>query len=83
MELSNMPHPDLVIITIFLASLRFSLTCPNVTLLRKHALAIISFLDKQNLVTLVRERTIPTKRPPLVGKVSSNFLRIEGATWSV
>jgi hypothetical protein len=31
----------------------------------------------------VRERTIPTERPPLVGEVIANFLRIEGATWSV
>jgi hypothetical protein len=26
----------------------------------------------------VRERTIPTERPPLVGEVIANFLRIEG-----
>jgi hypothetical protein len=30
----------------------------------------------------VRERTIPTERPPLVGEVIANFLQIEGATWS-
>jgi hypothetical protein len=30
----------------------------------------------------VRVRTIPTERPPLVGEVIANFLRIEGATWS-
>jgi hypothetical protein len=30
----------------------------------------------------VRERTIPTELPPVVGEVSANFLRIEGATWS-
>jgi hypothetical protein len=30
----------------------------------------------------VRERTIPTERPPLVGEVIANLLRIEGATWS-
>jgi hypothetical protein len=30
----------------------------------------------------VHERTIPTERPPLVGEVIANFLRIEGATWS-
>jgi hypothetical protein len=35
-----------------------------------------------NFVVWVVERTIPTERPPLVGEVSSNFLRIEGATWS-
>jgi hypothetical protein len=26
----------------------------------------------------VRDRTIPTERPPLVGEVIANFLRIEG-----
>jgi hypothetical protein len=36
----------------------------------------------KNSVTLVRERTTPTKRPPLVGKVSANFLRIKGVAWS-
>jgi hypothetical protein len=25
---------------------------------------------------------IPTERPPLVGEVSANFLRIEGVAWS-
>jgi hypothetical protein len=30
-----------------------------------------------NSVALVRERTIPTERPPLVGEVIANF-RIEG-----
>ena len=29
-------------------------------------------------VASVRERTIPTERPPPVGEVSANFLRIEG-----
>ena len=33
---------------------------------------------KLNPVALVRERTIPTERPPPVGEVSANFLRIEG-----
>jgi hypothetical protein len=31
-------------------------------------------------MVLVRERTIPTERPPLVGEVIANVLRIEGAT---
>jgi hypothetical protein len=30
----------------------------------------------------VREWTIPTERPLLVGEVIANFLRIEGARWS-
>jgi hypothetical protein len=34
-------------------------------------------------VALVRERTIPTERPPLVGEVSANFLRIDSVAWSV
>jgi hypothetical protein len=29
--------------------------------------------NKTNSVALVRKRTIPTKRPPLVGEVSANF----------
>jgi hypothetical protein len=33
---------------------------------------------KKNSVALVRERTIPTEWLPPVGKVSANFLRIEG-----
>jgi hypothetical protein len=32
---------------------------------------------------LVRTRTIPTERPPLVGEVSANFLQIDGVAWSV
>jgi hypothetical protein len=39
-------------------------------------------LKKLNSMVWVRERTIPTERPPLVGEVGANFLRIEGATWS-
>jgi len=33
----------------------------------------ISFDAKLNSVALVRERTIPTERPPPVGEVSANF----------
>jgi hypothetical protein len=33
---------------------------------------------KQTPWLLVRERTIPTERPPFVGEVSANFLVIEG-----
>jgi hypothetical protein len=35
-----------------------------------------------NSMVWVRERTIPTERPQLVGEVIANVLRIEGATWS-
>jgi hypothetical protein len=31
---------------------------------------------------LVRKRTIPAERPPYVGEVSANFLRIEDVAWS-
>jgi hypothetical protein len=31
---------------------------------------------------IVRKRTIPTERPPLVGEVSANILRIDGIAWS-
>jgi hypothetical protein len=39
--------------------------------------------SEYNSMVWVRERTIPTERPPLVGEVIANFcVRIEGATWS-
>jgi hypothetical protein len=38
----------------------------------------VNKLKQTNSVALVRERTIPTERPPPVGEVSANFLRIEG-----
>jgi hypothetical protein len=31
---------------------------------------------------LVRERTRPTERPPLVGKVSANFCAYKSVAWS-
>jgi hypothetical protein len=34
-------------------------------------------------VALVRERTISTERPPLVGEVSANFCGWKGVAWSV
>jgi hypothetical protein len=39
---------------------------------------------KKNYISVawVRERTIPTERPPLISEVSVNFLRIEGA-WRI
>jgi hypothetical protein len=30
---------------------------------------------------LVRKRTIPTERPPLVGEVSAKLLRMKGVAW--
>src|SRR5215510_191291 len=35
-----------------------------------------------NFVALVRERNIPTERPPPVGEVSANFCGKRGVTWS-
>jgi hypothetical protein len=37
---------------------------------------------KLNSVAVVRKRTIPTERPPLVGEVSANLLRVDGSAWS-
>jgi hypothetical protein len=34
--------------------------------------------NNNNYVALVLVRTVPTERPPLVGEVNANFLRIEG-----
>ena len=45
---------------------------------RKENSRDIDFTCKKNSVALVRERTIPTERPPPVDEVSANFLRIEG-----
>jgi hypothetical protein len=39
-------------------------------------------IGKTDSVALVREQTIPTERPPLVGEISAKFLRIEGVSWS-
>jgi hypothetical protein len=41
-----------------------------------------NFIHNNNSVASVRERTIPTQRPPLVSEVNTNFLQIKGATWS-
>jgi hypothetical protein len=38
--------------------------------------------EPENSVALVRERTIPTERPPPVGEVSANFCKERGVTWS-
>ena len=37
---------------------------------------------KKNSVALVRERTIPTERPPPVGEVSANLCGKRGVAWS-
>jgi hypothetical protein len=46
---------------------------------RQFQFTITSIALQLNSVALVRERTLPTERPPLVGEV----LRIEGVAWSV
>jgi hypothetical protein len=51
-------------------------------LLSEGFLIFLNAKKKKNSMVWVREQTIPTKRPPLIGEVSANFLRIEGATWS-
>jgi hypothetical protein len=38
-----------------------------------HSLQQQSKTTKKNSVALVRKRTIPTERPPLVSEVSANF----------
>jgi hypothetical protein len=37
------------------------------------SLEMTNQLNQTNSVALVRERTVPTKRPPLVGEVSANL----------
>jgi hypothetical protein len=51
----------------------------------KFVLSVIDWFNitKHNSVALVRERTIPTKRPPLVGEVRANVFRIQGIAWSM
>ena len=50
----------------------------RVEISRAAALMQLKTKTKLNSVALVRERTIPTERPPPVGEVSANFLRVEG-----
>jgi hypothetical protein len=40
------------------------------------------YVSQTNPVALVREQTIPITWSPLVGKLSANFLQIEGVAWS-
>jgi hypothetical protein len=35
-----------------------------------------------NSVALVPKQIVPTERPPLLGEVNANFLRVEGVAWS-
>jgi hypothetical protein len=45
-------------------------------------LEIVYVRKKLKSVALVGEQTMPTERPPLVGEVSANILRIECVAWS-
>jgi hypothetical protein len=51
--------------------------------LRKFACRSVRTLQLTNSMALVRERTIPTERPQLVGEVSANFCGLRGVAWSV
>jgi hypothetical protein len=81
----RVPTSILVLFLYFL----IDFTCPANIIL--HDVIVIIVLVEQyeldlvlinNPVAWVRERTIPTERTPLIGEFSTNFLRIEGATWS-
>jgi len=56
-------------------------TCIRVSEQRTMKEAKAAFLSSKNSVALVRERTIPTERPPPVGGVSANFCGSRGVTW--
>jgi hypothetical protein len=43
-----------------------------------HVQTAIDKQTKTNSVDLVREWTIPTEQPPLIGEVSANFCRLRG-----
>jgi hypothetical protein len=43
----------------------------------KYDILVQLFYSNCNSMALVRERTIPTERPPLVGEVNASFLLIE------
>jgi hypothetical protein len=49
----------------------------------KHTSLVADDKRVKNSVALVRERTIPTERPPLVGEVSGNLCGQRGVAWSV
>jgi hypothetical protein len=63
-----------------LESLKLTLMRPNLSLKRSDA----QWIDwgGTNSVAWVRERTIPTERPPLVGEVSAYFCGYRRVSWS-
>jgi hypothetical protein len=50
--------------------------------IRPNSFTIQPMLKKLSSMAWVRERTIPNERPPLVGEVNANFVRIDGVVWS-
>jgi len=50
--------------------------------MQKLMTTVIIIIIIKNSVALVRERTIPTERPPPVGEVSANICGYRGVTWS-
>jgi hypothetical protein len=51
----------------------FCNTNPDKALNSRVKATLAQLKTKTNSVVLVRKRTIPTKRPPLLGEVSANF----------
>jgi hypothetical protein len=51
--------------------------------LTEQSISRLSGSQLTNSLVLVRERTTPTERPPLVDEVSANFCGQRGVAWSV
>jgi hypothetical protein len=47
-----------------------------------NVLTNLNSLCTYNSVALMREKTILTERPPLVGEISANFCEYRGVVWS-
>jgi hypothetical protein len=68
---------------IYMLILETHLTEKNYIKLPRYKVYHINYPTGTNSVALICERTIPTERPPLVGKVSVNFCGWRGVAWSV
>ena len=82
--------PEARIALVYQTTIRFVFILPNplryiaveeVSVEKIGLLNLASLKTKLNSVALVRERTIPTERPPPVGEVSANFCGKRGVTW--